>query len=117
MANTIVFVALGIAVVVAVIAVVLLQKKSGELQKISDEFDQVKQERDEKGEALATLEATFEEEMDKVVTSSIQKIAHAETAKEEAVQAAEDNYEVAADAHAQLKEKDEIIKKLQQAQA
>lgn len=115
MENTIVLAALGVAVVVAVIAVVLLLKKSGELQRISDELAQVKQERDEKSSALETLEATFEEEMDKVVTSSIQKISHAEAAKEEAVKAAEDNYEVAADAHAQLREKDEIIKNLQQA--
>lgn len=116
MENTIVMVALGLAVVVAVIAGVLLQKKSGELREISDELAQVKEERDKKSGALETLEATFEEEMDKVVTSSIQKIAHAEQAKEEAVQAAEDNYEVAADAHAQLKEKDELIKNLQKSQ-
>ncbi len=117
MENTIVLVALGVAVVVAVVAVVLLQKKAGELQEISDELARVKQERDEKSEGLSTLEATFEEEMDKVVTSTIQKLAHAEKAKEEAVQAAEDNYEVAAEAHDKLREKDEIIKKLQQSQA
>ena len=50
--------------------------------------------------------------MDKVVQSSIQKISHAEQAKEEAVQAAADNYDVAAEAHAQLKEKDALIKEL-----
>jgi hypothetical protein len=53
--------------------------------------------------------------MDEVVESSIQKISHAEQAKEEAIQAAQDNYEAVADAHAQLKEKDELIKKLQKA--
>jgi hypothetical protein len=67
----------------------------------------------EKSGALQKLEQEFEEQMDDVVQSSLQKISHAEQAKEEAIQAAQDNYEAAAEAHAQLREKDALIKKLQ----
>ena len=108
-----VWLALSGSVIVVVITLILLQKKSGEISKLSRELSLVRQERDDKSSALKQLEDNFEEKMDKVVNSSIQKISHAEHAKEEAVQAAADNYEVAAEAHAQLKEKDELIKKLQ----
>lgn len=51
--------------------------------------------------------------MDEVVQSSIQKITHAEQAKEEAIQAAQDNFEAAAEANTRLKEQEQLIKKLQ----
>ena len=104
---------LGGVVIVVVIAVILLQKKSGEIDKLAKELALIQQEKDEKSIALEELENNFEEKMDKVVQSSIQKIAHAEQSKEEAVQAASDNYEMAAEAHALLKEKDAIIKELE----
>ncbi len=108
-----VWLALSGSVIVVVITLILLQKKSGEISRLSKELNLLRQERDEKSSALKQLEDNFEEKMDKVVESSIQKIAHAEQAKEEAVQAASDNYEVAAEAHAQIKEKEALIKKLQ----
>ncbi len=104
---------LGGVVIVVVIAVILLQKKSGEIDKLAKELAPIQQQKDEKSIALEELENNFEEKMDKVVQSSIQKIAHAEQSKEEAVQAASDNYEMAAEAHALLKEKDAIIKELE----
>ena len=108
-----VWLALRGSVIVVVITLILLQKKSGEISRLSKELSLIQQERDDKSSALKQLEDNFEDKMDKVVESSIQKISHAEQAKEEAVQAAADNYEVAAEAHAKLKEKDDIIKKLQ----
>jgi hypothetical protein len=51
--------------------------------------------------------------MDEVVESSIQKLSHAEQAKEEAIRAAQDNYEAAAEVHALLKEKEALINRLQ----
>jgi len=108
-----VWLALGGAVIVVVIAVILLQKKSGEINELSEKLLLVRQERDEKSIALEELENNFEDKMDKVVQSSIQKIAHAEQSKEEAVQAASDNYEMAVEAHTLLKEKDAIIKELE----
>ena len=134
MENGIVWLALGGVVIAIVVAATVVQKKSGALKRLSEELTQVRRERDELSEerdlvseevvqirrerdekslALEKLEKTFEEQMDEVVESSIQKIAHAEQAKEEAVRAAKDNYEVAAEAYAQLKDKDELIKKLQ----
>jgi len=134
MENGIVWLALGGVVIAIVVAATVVQKKSGVLKRLSEELTQVRRERDklseerdliseevvqirrerdEKSLALEKLEKTFEEQMDEVVESSIQKIAHAEQAKEEAVRAAKDNYEVAAEAYAQLKDKDELIKKLQ----
>ena len=71
------------------------------------------QERDEKASALETLENDFENQMDDVVQSSIQKLNHAEQAKEDAVKAAGDNYEAAAEAYGQIKEKEKIIAELQ----
>lgn len=108
-----IWLALGSTVITIVIAVILLQKKSGEISKLSEELVLIQQERDGKSTALKELEHSFEEKMDKVVQSSIQKIAHAEQSKEEAVQAASDNYEMAAEAHALLKEKDAIIEGLE----
>jgi len=134
MENGIVWLALGGVVIAIVVAATVVQKKSGVLKRLSEELTQVRRERDklseerdlvseevvqirrerdEKSLALEKLEKTFEEQMDEIVESSIQKIAHAEQAKEEAVRAAKDNYEVAAEAYAQLKDKDELIKKLQ----
>ena len=146
---------LGIAALVAVVAMVLVKKKGGELAKvealvddkeraiaqkeseISQKEQQLKQkdelvagkdaeiarlseelaaasaERDEKAAALAKLEEEFESKMDEVVQSSIQKISHAEEAREEAVRAAQDNYEAAAEVHALLKEKEALINRLQ----
>ena len=67
----------------------------------------------EKSQELKKMEKSFEEQMDEVVQSSLQKITHAEEAKEEAIQAAQDNFEAAAEANTQLREKDALIKKLQ----
>lgn len=96
-----------------------LQKK--ELQKTVDslttkeqELETVQQDRDHNRSKLAALENDFEDKMDDVVQSSIQKISHAEEAKEEAVQAAHDNYEAAAEAFAKIKEQEQIIAELQQ---
>ena len=129
------------AIIVAGVALVILQKKDGgksqdfqraeklnekvsslekELTKAKEslvgkeqELKSVLQDRDEKTTALEALENDFESQMDDVVQSSIQKISHSEQAKEDAVQAAEANYEAAAEAHAQIKEKEEIIADLQ----
>ena len=108
-----VWLALGGAVIVTVIAVILLQKKSKQINKLSEELTLCQRERDEKSDAFDKLENNFEEEMDQVVQSSIEKISHAEQAKEEAVKAASDNFEVASEAHALLREKEALIKKLQ----
>ncbi|MGA7278418.1 MAG: hypothetical protein WBW79_10800, partial [Desulfocapsaceae bacterium] len=86
---------------------------SAEAEKMAEELAAVKSALQEKSDALLKLEQEFEEQMDDVVQSSLQKISHAEQAKEEAIQAAQDNYEAAAEAHAQLWEKDALIKKLQ----
>lgn len=131
----------AIAVIVAAVAAIMLQKKGGdnsqdveqaeelngklltlekELSEAKDSLIEKEQElkaalqdRDEKATELEALENDFESKMDAVVESSIQKIAHAEQAKEDAVQAAEGNYEAAADAHATIKEKEQIIADLQ----
>jgi hypothetical protein len=115
MDNVIVWLALGGAVVVSVLSLVFIQKKSKMVKKLSDELEAIKQTSAENAKELEDLQNEFESKMDEVVESSIQKISHAEQAKEEAIQAAQDNYEAVADAHAQLKEKDELIKKLQKA--
>lgn len=131
----------AVAVIVAGLAAVMLQKKEGTSKReferagelignialLEKELSDAKaslvekeeklkaalQERDEKASALEKLENDFESKMDDVVQSSIQKISHAEQSKEEAVQAAEDNYEAAAEAHATIKEKEKIIADLQ----
>lgn len=110
-----------VAVVVACAAAVLLQKKAGELsrkegeiRRLTEELALACAERDEKRAALEKLEKEFEEKVDDVVQTSIQKISHAEQAKEEAVRAAQDNYEAAAEVHALLKEKEALINRLQQ---
>jgi len=108
-----IWLALGSTVLVVVVAFILLQNKAGEVSKLSEELALALQDRDKKSAALEKLENNFEEKMDNVVKSSIQKIAHAEQSKEEAVQAASDNFEIATEAHALLKEKDAIIKKLE----
>ena len=77
------------------------------------EITSLKQELAEKNKELASVEERFEKQMEEVVQSSIQKISHAEEAKEEAIQAAQDNFEAAAEANARLKEKEELIKQLQ----
>ena len=129
------------AVIVAAVAAMLLQKKGGgnsqefarveelfgKLSLLEKELSEAKnslvrkeqelkaalQDRDGKASALEALENDFESKMDEVVQSSIEKISHAEQAKEDAVQAAGDNYEAAAEAYAQLKEKEKIIAELQ----
>ena len=131
----------AVAVIVAGVAAVMLQKKgdgssqgfeqekefSGKISLLEKELREAKdslvgkeqelkaalQDRDEKALALEALENDFESKMDDVVESSIQKISHAEQAKADAVQAAEGNYEAAAEAHAQIKEKEKIIAGLQ----
>lgn len=131
----------AVAVIVAGVAAVMLSKKGGgnsqdferaeelfgklsllekELSEAKDslvgkeqELKAVLQDRDEKSLALEALENDFESKMDDVVQSSIQKISHAEQAKADAVEAAEGNYEAAAEAHATIKEKEKIIAELQ----
>ena len=117
----------GIAAVVACVAGVLLQKNGNELKKkdelivekdaeigrLIEQLAYVSAERDEKGAVLAKFEQEFEDRVDEIVQSSIEKISHAEEAKEEAIRAAQDNYEAAAEVHALLKEKEELIDQLQ----
>jgi phenylalanyl-tRNA synthetase alpha subunit len=110
----------GIAAVAACVTWVLLQKNGNELKKkdaeigrLTEQLASVSTERDEKGAALAKFEQEFEERVDEIVQSSIEKISHAEETKEEAVRAAQDNYEAAAEVHALLKEKEELIDQLQ----
>lgn len=97
-----------------------LENLENELREAKDSFvakdqelEAAKQTLNEKSSALETLENDFESKMDDVVESSIQKIAHAEQAKEDAIDAAEANYEAAAEAHATIKEKESIIADLQ----
>ena len=84
-----------------------------EVERLKEELERVSTERDEGKAALLEAEKKFEESIDEVVQSSIQKISHAEEARDEAVKAAEDNYEMVAEAHARLAEKDKLIKELQ----
>ncbi len=60
------------------------------------------------------MQNEFDERMDKVVQSSIQKIEYAEQVKEEAIQVAQDNLEAATEIHALLKEKEGLITRLQE---
>lgn len=113
MDNMIMWLILGIALVAVAVLVMLLLKKNRELQRLTEELAVIEQDRDEKSAAYDTLQQEFDQKMDAVVQSSIQKISHAEQAREEAVQAAQDNYEAAAEVHALLKEKEELINKLQ----
>ena len=85
---------------------------SMEVEKLSQELTSLKKELEEKTREVAAVERRFEEQMDEVVQSSIQKITHAEQAKEEAIQAAQDNFEAAAEANTLLKEQEQLIKKL-----
>jgi len=80
---------------------------------LAAEIASLKKELEEKTRELKTVEERFEKQMEEVVQSSIQKISHAEQAKEEAIQAAQDNFEAAAEANAKLKEKEQLIKQLQ----
>ncbi len=84
-----------------------------EAEELKQEVAALKKELQIKTEKLAGVEKNFEAQMEEVVQSSIQKITHAEQAKEEAIQAAQDNFEAAAEANAQLREKEALIKKLQ----
>lgn len=86
---------------------------NNEVEKLSQELTSLKKELEEKTREVAAVERRFEEQMDEVVQSSIQKITHAEQAKEEAIQAAQDNFEAAAEANTRLKEQEQLIKKLQ----
>ena len=90
-----------------------LSAAAGTTEKLSQELASLKKELGEKIQELAIVEKRFEEQMDDVVQSSIQKITHAEQAKEEAIQAAQDNFEAAAEANTLLKEKEQLIKQLQ----
>ncbi|MBT8345452.1 MAG: hypothetical protein KJO28_04035 [Desulfofustis sp.] len=89
------------------------KKNNIDSEKVAEEVATLKKELEAKNEELATVEERFEKQMDEVVQSSIQKISHAEQAKEEAFQAAQDNFEAAAVANTKLKEKEELIKQLQ----
>ncbi|NNK14963.1 MAG: hypothetical protein HKP52_12060 [Desulfofustis sp.] len=89
------------------------KKNNIDSEKVAEEVATLKKELEAKNEELATVEERFEKQMDEVVQSSIQKISHAEQAKEEAIQAAQDNFEAAAAANTKLKEKEELIKQLQ----
>jgi phenylalanyl-tRNA synthetase alpha subunit len=127
MENVMMLMGFGIAALVACVTVVLLQKNGNELKKkdklivekeaeigrLTEQLASVSTERDEKGAALAKFEQEFEDRVDEIVQSSIEKISHAEETKEEAVRAAQDNYEAAAAVHALLKEKEELIHQLQ----
>jgi hypothetical protein len=113
MNNTIPFITLGVAIITFLLAVLLVQKKSSELKKLTEDLTSVQREKDEISTRLEELELHFDDKVDDIVQSSIQKISHAEEAKEEAVKAAHDNYEAAAEAHALIREKDAIIKELQ----
>lgn len=113
MEDMMMWLAIGGAIIVMIIAAALLQKKSVEISRLTEELALLRQEWDEKKSTFEKQEKDCEEEIDRVVQSSIQKISHAEQAKEEAVQAAHDNYEVAAQAHILLKEKEALIKELQ----
>ncbi len=85
----------------------------GDSEDLSEKIASLKKELEVKIQELAAVEKHFEDQMDEVVQSSIQKITHAEQAKEEAIQAAQDNFEAAAEANIRLKEQEELIKKLQ----
>ena len=89
------------------------QAAGSEVEALSQELTSVKAELEKKSNELATVEQRFEKQMEEVVQSSIDKITHAEQAKEEAIQAAQDNFEAAAEANARLREKEELIRKLQ----
>jgi len=108
-----VWLVLGGALIVTIVAAILLQKKSKEINQLSEELALCRKEKEEAVGNVEKLENNFEVEMNEVVQASIEKINHAEQAKEDAVKAAHDNYEVAAEAHALLKEKEDLINKLQ----
>lgn len=114
MENMIIWLVAGVAVIVAAISLLLLFKKNRDVQQLTEELAVVRQDRDEKSAAYEALQKDFEGQMDEVVQASIEKISHAEHAREEAVQAAQDNYEAAAEVHALLKEKEELINKMKQ---
>lgn len=130
-----------VAAIITIISVVLLQKKSNSSDKELDRAEKLDaqvsslteklgniqqtlhtkelelvsaiEDRDKSASKLESLENDYESKIDDVVQSSIDKISHAEEAKDEAVKAAEDNYEAAAEAYGQIKEKDKIIAELQ----
>lgn len=118
----------GFFLLVAVVLLTLMQKSRGDLKNNIEEVSTLRESYDdmnselvsvraqlkEKTAELETLQNEFDERMDKVVQSSLLKIEHAEQAKEEAIQAAQDNLETATEIHAQLKEKEELITRLQE---
>jgi len=81
--------------------------------KLQEEVAALKAQLEEKERKLASVEKDFAAQMDEVVQSSIQKITHAEQAKEEAIQAAGDNFDAAAEANAKLKAAEKKIAQLQ----
>jgi hypothetical protein len=113
MTMTLALAALAVAVIFVIIALLTLQKKSGEVGRLTAELESVKEELRQKSIALLESEESVEQKIDDVVQSSIQKISHAEQGKEEAVKAAQDNYDAAADAHGIIKEREATIKELQ----
>lgn len=113
MPITIVYGLLGGAVLIAIIALVIVKKKTSEFRSLLAEKEMLEKEFETKLQAFTELEKNFEEKVDEVVQSSIQKISHAEEAKDEAIKAAQDNYEAAAEAHAQIKEREAQIQELQ----
>lgn len=113
MPIAITYTALAGAAIIAVFAIVLVKKKSAEIKKLKAEMEMLEKESTAKLDSFADLEQNFEQKIDEVIQSSIQKISHAEEAKDEAVKAAQDNYEAAAEAHAQIKEGEKKIKDLE----
>lgn len=101
------------ATAVAVIAIVVVLKKSAQVKNLKVEINRLKEDYETRLQEFADLQQNFDVKVDEVVQSSIMKISHAEEAKDEAIKAAQDNYEAAADAHAQLREKEALIEKLQ----
>lgn len=89
------------------------QNSGTEEAELQEELANVKAELADTVEKLALVEKDFAAQMDEVVQSSMEKLTHAEHAKEEAIQAAQDNFEAAAEANAKLKEAEALLEKLQ----
>lgn len=93
-------------------------QKSAETQNsgdagIQEELAALKAELEIKEQKLASAEKDFAAQMDEVVQSSMEKIIQSEQAKEEAIQAAQDNFEAAAETNVKLREAEAKLAKLQ----
>jgi len=114
MTMTLSLAALAVAVVLFIVTLLALQKKSGEISRLTVELNSVREELREKNSKFLELEEDVDKKIDDVVQSSIQKISHAEQSKEEAVKAAQDNYDAAAEAYGVIRERETTIKELEQ---